>query len=273
KEIAKLIDEYDIIGIVQMENLGVRQLQNIKKKLKGKALIKMAKNSIMKRAISQSKKPGIEKLSDWIQGSCAFIFSKLSGFKLFQFLKENKSKAFAKPGQIAPDDIVIPEGNTGFQPGPMITELNELGLKTKIVKGSIWIAEDTVVVKAGEEIPRKITVLLSKLNIQPMRVGLDLTAIYEDGQIFTKDVLDIDVDEIKAQIQQAYLEALNLSVNAVYPTKDNITQLIAVAAQKATNLVHNADILLPETVGNILAKAKLQAESLYQKIKEKNPEI
>jgi large subunit ribosomal protein L10 len=272
-ELAQLIDQYDIIGIVRMENLGVRQLQGIKKKLKGEALIKMAKNSVMRRAISKSKKENIKDLKEQIQGSTAFIFTKMNGFRLTQFLKENKTKAFAKPGQIAPKDIIIPAGNTGFQPGPMITELNELGLKTKIIKGSIWIDGDTVVVEKGKEIPRKITVLLSKLNIQPMKVGLDVFAVFENGNIFTKDDLDIDVDKIKDHLSQAYLLAYNLSFNISYPTKENISDLVSMAFIQCRNLALNANILTPDTINDILIKAQSQANGLYRELKEKNPKI
>jgi large subunit ribosomal protein L10 len=273
EDLTKLIDGYNIIGFVQMENLSSRQLQIMKQKLKSQTVIKMAKNSIMKRALSRSDKPNIKNLLDLIQGSIAFVFTKMSGFELFNFLKENKTKAFAKPGAIAPKDIIIPAGNTGFQAGPMITELNEMGLKTKIVKGSIWIAEDTIVAKKGEEIPRKITILLSKLNIQPMLVGLDLSAIYEEGRIFRREDLDIDVSKVELQIQEIYSSAFNLSVNIAYPTKENISQLISVAFIEGNNLAQNIEIILPETISDIIAKAQHQANYLSQKIKEKNPDI
>lgn len=273
QDLIKLIDKHSIIGLVQMENMGLKQLQGIKKKLKGLAVIKMAKNNLIKRAISNSGKPGLEKLSDYIKGSTALIFSELNGFKLTQFLKSNKSKAFAKPGSIAQNDIIIPSGNTGFQPGPMITELNEMGLKTKIVSGSIWIAENTVVAKTGEEISRKLATLLSRLNIQPMTVGLELVAVYDNGSIYEKIDLDINVNEVMSQFNQAYNQAYNLSVNVAYPTKENIIQLLTKSQMEAINLAKNAAIMIPETIGDMLLKAQVEANSIYKIVKDKDPNI
>ncbi|MEM2109985.1 MAG: 50S ribosomal protein L10 [Candidatus Odinarchaeota archaeon] len=273
QDLIKLINKYNIIGLMRMENIGLKQLQNIKKKLKGLATIKMAKNSVIKLALVNSGKPGLEKLAEHIKGPTAIILSEINGFKLMQFIKENKSKAYAKPGMKADTDIIIPAGNTGFQPGPMITELNDMGLKTKIVSGTIWIAQDTLVVRAGEEISRKIALLLTRLNIQPVSVGLDLTAVFENGLIFAKTDLDINVEEIKNQLQQAYTYAYNLSFNIAYPMKENIYQLISKAYTEAYNLSRNAKIILPETVGEILLSAQNEADTLYNIVRERNPNI
>jgi large subunit ribosomal protein L10 len=256
-----------------MENIGLKQVQNIKKKLKGLGIIKMAKNSTIRLSLINSGKPGLAKLAEYIKGPTALIFSEINGFKLMKFIKENKTKAYAKAGMKAESDIIIPAGNTGFQPGPMITELNELGLKTKVVSGTIWIAQDTTIVKAGEEISRKIAQLLVKLNIQPVSIGLELTAVYESGLILTKSDLDIDVEDIKNKIQQAYVSTYNLSLNIGYPTKENITQLILKAYMEAYNLTRNSKIILPETIEELLLTAHNEANTLYNTLKEINPNI
>ncbi len=273
QELIKLINKYNIIGLIKMENIGLKQVQNIKKKLKGLAVIKMAKNSSIRLALVNSGKPGLDKLAEYIKGPTALIFSEISSFKLMKIIKENKTKSYAKAGMKAETDIVIPAGNTGFQPGPMITELNELGLKTKIVSGSIWIAQDTTVVKAGEEISRKIALLLTKLNIQPISVGLDLTAVFDNGIILEKTDLDIDVEDIKNKIKQAYTTTYNLSVNIAYPIKENITQLITKAYMEAYNLSRNTKLILPETLGELLLTAQNEANTLYNALKERNPNI
>ncbi len=273
QELIKLINKYNIIGLIKMENIGLKQVQNIKKKLKGLALIKMAKNSTIRLALLNSGKPGLEKLAEYIKGPTALIFSEINGFKLMKFIKENKTKTYAKPGMKAETDIVIPEGNTGFQPGPMITELNELGLKTKIVSGSIWITQNTTIVKAGEEISRKVALLLTKLNIQPVSVGLDLTTVYDNGVVYNKSDLDIDIEDIKNKIKQAYISTYNLSLNIAYPIEENIVQLISKAYMEAYNLSRNSKIILPDTLGELLLTVENEVNILYNTLKERNPNI
>ena len=228
EQLANYIEEYDVVGLVKMEELSVKQVQDIRKKLRGEAIIKMAKNRLMKRAIEKTKgkKKNIEKLINEIEGTIAFLFVNKDPFEIASFLNKNKTKAPAKPGNIPAQDIVIPEGNTGFPPGPMITELGDLGLKTRIRSGTIWISEDKVMVKEGEEVPRKVALLLSKLGITPMEVGLTLHAAYQDGTIFTSEDLITDIERIIGQIRMAYAEATNLSISMAWPTSDNISNLL-----------------------------------------------
>ncbi|MFX0068192.1 MAG: 50S ribosomal protein L10 [Promethearchaeota archaeon] len=264
-QLAKYIEDYDVVGLVKMEELSVKQVQDIRKKLRGEAIIRMAKNRLMKRAIEKTKgsKKNIEKLMDKIEGTTAFLFINKDPFEIARFLNKNKTKAPAKPGNIPSQDIVIPEGNTGFPPGPMITELGDLGLKTKIKSGTIWIAEDKVMVKKGEEVPRKVALILSKLGVTPMEVGLTLHAAYQDGAIFTSGDLITDIERIFDQIRMAYAEAMNLSVSMAYPTSDNVSILLQKASMEINNLSANAQLFIPGLIERSLSRAEAEANALY----------
>ncbi|MHA1238179.1 MAG: 50S ribosomal protein L10 [Candidatus Odinarchaeia archaeon] len=275
EQLVDLINKYKVISLTRMGEIGGKQLQELREKLRGQAVIRMAKNTLMKIALDKAdkKKKGISKLKEYIEGSVGFIFTNLNPFKLNWFLKKNRAPAPAKPGNIAPKDIVIPAGNTGFPPGPMITELSELGLKTKVQSGTIWIAKDTVVAKKGEVLSRRLTVLLSRLGIKPMEVGLDLIAAYEDGIIYGAEDIDIDLESFREQFKEAYTEAFNLAFNAAYPTSETIPHLLTKAYLDAKNLAINAEIYAPEVINDLIAKAEAQASTLLNKIKGIKPEI
>lgn len=266
EQLANYIEEYDVVGLVKMEELSVKQVQDIRKKLQGEAIIKMAKNRLMKRAIEKAKgkKKNIEKLIDAIEGTIAFLFINKDPFEIASFLNKNKTKAPAKPGNIPSQDIIIPEGNTGFPPGPMITELGDLGLKTRIRSGTIWIAEDRVMVKEGEEVPRKVALLLSKLGITPMEVGLTLHAAYQDGTIFTSEDLITDIERIISQVRMAHAEATNLSISMAWPTSDNISTLLQKASMEIRNLSAKAQIFVPGLLEGSLSRAEAEADALYK---------
>src|SRR3989338_4472753 len=195
--LAKLMQEYPIIGAVNMENLPAPQLQVMRSKLRGSVEMVMTKRRLIKIGIEQvkSKKPGIEKLEQYLYGMPALLFTKGNPFSLSRTLRQNKSPAPAKGGQTAPRDIIIPAGPTPFAPGPVIGEFGAIGIKAGVEGGKVAVKADTVVARAGEKIKPKVAEILTRLGIQPMEVGLDLVAVFENGIIYTKDILSVDDKE------------------------------------------------------------------------------
>jgi len=270
EELAKLIKHYPVVGIVNMENIPARTLQKMRAKLRGEVLIKMSKKSIMRHAIEKAarEEKSLEALKDKLQGQPAFIFSKINSFKLYKILEENKVPAPAKPNSIAPKDIVVPKGETPFAPGPILGELQALGIKTEIKGGKIAVKEDTVVAKAGDVIDARLANILSRLGIEPMEVGLDLIAAYEDGTVFLPDVLKVDEEQVKAEIALAYQQAVNLSINSGFLTKETAPLAIAKAYREAFALALEAAIPEPEVIDQLLARAHLQMLSLASKLSD-----
>jgi len=268
----ELINQYDVICLASMNKLGARQLQSIRKKLAGKITIRMTKNRLFKIAALQSNKKGIQDFINEIRGSTSYIFTDMNPFKLQIFLSENKVEAPAKAGDIAPKDIIVPEGNTGFPPGPMISEFKKVGIDSMVKQGSIYIKKDTVVAKKGEEISRMLALVLSRLNINPMEIGLNLYAAYDNGIILRESDLDINLEKTMEQIQTAISNALSLSIEIAFPTSENITLLIQKAHMAAKSLVLSAGIITKDTIPDLLAKAYGNALSLSNKILEVNPE-
>tara|TARA_Y100000310_G_scaffold335162_1_gene416526 strand:+ start:1713 stop:2570 length:858 start_codon:yes stop_codon:yes gene_type:complete len=265
KELVQLIDEYPIIGLVDMENLPSPQLQKMKRQLKGQVIVRMAKARLIKIAFDKSKKEDISKVTERIRGMPALLFTKDNPFKLFKTLQASKSSAPAKAGQTAPTDVVIPEGKTPFAPGPIIGELGQLGIKTGVEEGKVAVKVAKTVVKEGEQFDAKTAEILTRLNILPMEVGLNIVTVYEDGTLFDRKTLDIDEEAYVADLQRLHNEAMNLAVKIGYASKDTIKHLILKAHRDATALADGKDILTSENVGRVLAKAEAQANALKNK--------
>jgi len=262
--LVNLIKEYPIIGVVNMENLPAPQLQTMRAQLRGKFFITMTKRRLIKLAFENTKsnKKGIEKLEPHLGGEPALIFTKENPFKLSRTLQKSKSPAPAKPGQTAPRDIMVSKGATSFAPGPIIGELAMAGIKAGVEGGKVAIKEDTVVVKAGEKIKPKTAEILARLGVQPMEVGLDLVAVFENGIIYGRDVLSIDDNEYRNRLSNAARWAFNLANYAAYPTKENIKLLIGKAYNDSKSLGVAQNIFDAEIIDILLGKAEQQMLSL-----------
>lgn len=259
-----LINEYPLIAAVNMENLPGKQLQNMREQLRGKVVIRMTKRRVLNKAFeaAEKQKPGISKLSEHLRGMPALLFTKDNPFSLFKTLKKNQSNAPIKAGQTAPNDLVVPAGPTGFAPGPIIGELGGFGIKSGIENGKVVVKADSVVAKAGDIVSSELAGVLTRLGIEPMKVGLDLIAAFEDGEIVGRDVLDIDEEAYKNNIILAATQATNLSFNAAIPTTDTISMLLSTAAADALALALDRDILTDATAKRTIGKAGTHAATL-----------
>ncbi len=266
EKLVKLTEEYPVIGVVNINNIPAAQMQKMRRELKDKAVFIVGKNRLIKIAFEKSPRENLEELSKFIEGQTGVIFTKINAFKLAKLMEKTKTKAPAKGGEIAPEDIVVPAGETPFKPGPIISELQKAGLPAAVQKGKIVIRKDTVVVKKGEVISRDVAQVLTKLEIYPMTVGLDLRAAYEDGTVFPKDILQVDTEKVYGDVVNAIQYAINLSVNAAWPTTLTMPIIIGNAYRKALNLAVNAGIVTKETAEMILAKAYMNMLSLASTI-------
>jgi large subunit ribosomal protein L10 len=256
-EFTKLMEEYPIIGVVNMTSLPTKQLQNMRAQLRETVVLRMTKRRLIKKAIeaAKAKRPGIEKLEEHMKGMPAMIFTKNNPFALYKKLEKNKSSAPAKAEQEAPKDIQVKAGPTGFAPGPIIGELGAFGIKAGIENGKVIIKADTVVAKEGEVINQQLAAILSRLGIEPMEIGLDLRAVFEEGNIYTSKVLAIDEDEYKDNITMAAAWALNLAVEATYPTKETTPMLVQKAFREAKGVAVEQGIMSKDLAEDILTKA------------------
>jgi large subunit ribosomal protein L10 len=268
-ELAKLMKDYPIIGIANMENMPTPQLQKIRAQIRGNVVLTMSKKTLITLAIEKAKKdkPGIENLEQFLSGMPALMFTKENPFKLYNMLNKKKTPAPAKAGQVAPKDIIIEAGPTPFAPGPIIGELSMIGVKSGVDSGKVAIKQDSVVAKKGERIKPKVAEILTRLGIKPMEIGLDLVATFENGILFTKDVLFIDEKEFESKVVTSHTWAVNLAVEAGYPTKEIIGIIFSKALNDAKALAISECIVADGVMEDLIAKAEREMLGVKEEAK------
>jgi large subunit ribosomal protein L10 len=267
EEISNLLKGYRIIGIASLQKVRAAQLQEFKKNLADKVFMIVLKNTLMKLAIENcEERVDLKKLEEYMTGSNVFMFTDLNPFKLALILERGKVKTTAKSGDIAAFDVVVPAGNTGQPPGPIISQLNAVGLPTRIESGSVWINKDTLVVKKGEEINERLASILSKLGIKPVETGLALTAVFDEGLIITQKQLKLDVEATTKDFANAHAESFGLSLSISYPTGENIVTLLQIANRQAHALSMGAAIPTRETIEDLLRKAHAEMLGLSSRV-------
>jgi len=267
-EFTELVNSYPVIGVVDMENLPTAQLQKMREQLRDKVVIRMTKRRLINIILNNAKekKNGIEEMKNYLNGMPALLFTKDDPFILAKTLKKSMSTAPAKPGQVAPKDIVVTAGPTPFSPGPVISELASAGIKTAIENGKIVVKSDTVVVKKGEKVSQAIAGILTRLGIEPMEVGLNLIAVYDNGTIFAKDVLEIDEEEFMGKIKTAHNSAIGLALELSFLTKETTEMMISKAFREAKSLALSQNIMADGVKEDIMAKANKEMLALKSKL-------
>ncbi|MCX6682671.1 MAG: 50S ribosomal protein L10 [Methanoregula sp.] len=265
-EIKKNAGKYTLVGLVDMYGIPAAQVQQIRRNLRGKAVIRVTRNTLIAHALGEmgGKVTG---LSKYVSGHSAMIFSNDNPFRLFKQLEKTKTKMAAKAGETAPQDIVVEKGPTSFKPGPIVGELQQAGIPAAIEGGKVKIRETRTIVKKGAVISPKVADVMIKLNIKPMDVGLALQAAFYQGDVYEPSVLAIDETAILAQIQLAGQQAFNLSLNAAIPTKDTIAMILTKAVREARGLAVEACIYEKDAIDAIIGKAQKESIALKSIVK------
>jgi large subunit ribosomal protein L10 len=264
-EVEKLLETmkgYEVIGVVSIHKMPGRQLQDIKNLLKGKAVIRVAKKSLISLAFEKSGIEGIKQLEEKLHGETAIILTSSNPFKIYKEISKIKSPASAKVGDIALNDIEIKAGPTDLAPGPAITALQKAGLKTKVDAGKIAVMTDKIVLKKGEKVNPDLVTVFAMLKMQPMEIGLNLTAVLEKGVVYDKDVLAIDDEAYSRMISEAITSMVNLSVFIGYPTKETVEIMIQKAFREMKNIGVEANLMEKDVIEDVIAKAQREANAL-----------
>jgi large subunit ribosomal protein L10 len=238
----------------------------IRKILANDAKIIMVKNRLAVKALLEAGIKGVDKLIKELEGQNLLIFTNMNPFKLQMLLEKNKVYLPAKGGDVASEDIVVPAGNTGLAPGPILSEFREAKIPTKIEEGTVWIAKDTVVARAGETISMKLASILSKLGIKPIKAGISIYLVLEDGLIYTSNDLKLNIEEYRKSLEEAYSNAIILAVNSAYPTKESIGIIIAKAYTNALALTLNSAYPAKEVINELLMLANAHADILAKRL-------
>ena len=271
QQLLELPKKNNVIALVRMEKVRASQLLPLRKKLQGEVEIFSVKDKVARLALEKAGVTGVDKFIDKLEGQCLFMFTNMSPFKLNVLLGKNKVMLFARGGDNASMDVVIPPKNTGIAPGPMLTDFKENNIPTKIDQGTIWIMKETVPVKKGEPISEKLAGLLTKLDIKAIEAGIVLNSALEEGLVYQQEEMIIDVEKFRNDLAQAHQQAVSLSIEAAYITADNIEQILAKAAQSARSVSTEAGYMTEDTKEQILQKAHGQAQGVASKAKDYTP--
>lgn len=272
QQIQELPNKYKVIALVRMEKVRSSQLLPLRKKFKGEVEIISIKDKVAQKSLSTLKIPGIEKLAEKLVGQCVLMFTNMSPIKLNILLGKNKIMMAARGGDKASIDVVIKAGNTGITPGPILTDFKESGVSTKIDQGTIWITKDSVAAKKGDTITTKLATLLSKLDVKPVEAGIVLNSALEDKIVYNQDELTVDLEKYRTAFAQAHQEALSLSIEIGYVTKENVNIILSRAAQQARSLAIESGFLTDDTKETTIQRAHGQAKSLSGKLKNYSPQ-
>lgn len=267
-EIIRLLNDFKYIIVADLIGLRSSEIQEIRKIVRNYGILKVAKNNLVKIAIEKKFGKQIrDKIDKLLTNQNCFIFTNINPYELYLILEKNKIYSAAQPGMKAPIDIIVPAGNTGLTPGPILSKFSKLKVPTKIEEGSVWIAKDTIVAKQGTEITKEIVELLNLLNIKPISKTLNLKFAFDGRNIIEKIVLDIE--EIRKEIIDAYNNALKIALNNALPVKETLPALILSAQMNSIKLLQNMVLPEKESLSFNLIKAQMLAKYLLDKLNVK----
>ena len=271
QQLQELPKKYKVLALVRMEKVRASQILPLRKKLREDVEFVSIKDKVAQKALENLDVTGIKDIVSKLTGQCLFMFTNMSPFKLNVLLAKNKIMLPARGGDIASIDVVVPAKNTGIAPGPMLTEFKNAKIPTKIDQGTIWITKDTIPAKKGEVISEQLAALLGKMDIKPVEAVIVLESALEEGLVYAKEDMVIDVEQFAQELVQAHQEAISLSIEIAYVTPENVEHILAKAAQSARSVSVESGFLTDETKEQVLQKGQGQAQALARKAKDYTP--
>jgi len=246
-KLVQLFDEYPKCFMVEADNVGSKQMQQIRMSLRGHAVVLMGKNTMMRKAIRGhlAQNPKLEQLLPHIVGNVGFVFTKEELVDIRDMLLENKVKAPARAGAIAPLDVTVPAQNTGL--GPEKTSFFQaLNIPTKITKGTIEIIADVKLIRTGDKVGMSDSTLLNMLGISPFTYGLIVRKVYDSGTVFDPAILDITEDDLRARFMAGVRNVAAVSLKIGYPNIASVPHSIVNGMKNCIALAAATDITFKE---------------------------
>lgn len=227
EKLSELLQKYPTIFIVNVDNVGSNQMHQIRVALRGKGVVLMGKNTMVRRALRTilAQNPQFERLLPHVKGNIGFVFTSSDMKEVRELIVANKVAAPARAGAFAPKDVTVPAGNTGMEPGKT-SFFQALGIPTKIARGTIEIVSDVKVVVAGTRVGSSEATLLNMLNISPFTYGMTVVQIYDSGNTFAPEVLDIDESVLTDRFMTGIKTIACLSLAIKFPTIVSISHTL-----------------------------------------------
>ncbi|KAG8936066.1 ribosomal protein P0 (A0) (L10E) [Tulasnella sp. 419] len=256
-KLKQLIETYPSIFLVNVDNVGSNQMHQIRVALRGRGVVLMGKNTMVRRALRSvlSEFPQFERLLPYVKGNIGFVFTSGDLKDVRETIVANKVAAPARAGAFAPKDVTVPAGNTGMEPGKT-SFFQALGIPTKIARGTIEIVSDVKVVTAGTRVGPSEATLLNMLNISPFTYGMTVIQIFDNGNIFSSEVLDVDEKELIDRFLTGIKTIASISLALNYPTLVSVTHSLVnayknlLAVSIATEYTFDGSEVIKERLAN-----------------------
>ncbi len=276
RELTDLLKKYRTVLIVDLSKTPTSRLQRLRRKMETKfgdhVKLRVTKNTLFRIAMKQA---GLDPtpLEGYLTGTNLFIFTDLNPFHLALEINKIRTTAPAKPGDVTETEIILPSGDTGLKPGPIMSVFGKLKVPIRVQGGTIWIAKDTIVAKPGDTISAELASILQKLGIEPIEVKLKLKAAYDNGVVIPAEQLLLDLEEYRKQVQEAILGALWVGVEIAYPEPDVMKLAIPVAVKRAFAVAAESGFVTPDTAEYVLHTAIARAMSIVAALGDKAKEL
>jgi large subunit ribosomal protein LP0 len=242
-KIIQLLDDYNSIFVVGVDNVGSNHLQKIRQTLRGDAVVLMGKNTMMRKAIRTNleKNAALESLLPLLKGNVGFVFTNADLSTVRNKIGALKVAAPAKAGTLAPNDVIVPKGNTGMEPS-QTGFLQALNIPSKINKGQIEITSDVHLIKAGAKVGSSEATLLTKLNIKPFSYGMIVQYVYDSGAVYEPSVLDLTDEDLLGKFRAGVNNIAALSLEIGVPTIASLPHSLVNGFKNVIALALHTDI-------------------------------
>ena len=253
-DLEAMLNSGSTLAVIDIHGVPAGSMIGMRESLRGDMEIRVAKKQLMRIAWKNAglEEADLETLFESAVQPAIVSTSKMNSFNLFTELKKTEAGRAAKPGDIAPHDIIVEKMDTGMPPGPIVGELNSVGIPAKIMKGSVQIQKTTTVLSAGDVFEGDMGMMLSKIGINPIVTGLRLCGSLEDGVLFAPETLDIDYEQFNTDVISYAAGAFNLACNIAWFTKQTMPTLLAKASSEALavalEISHESETTMPHLV-------------------------
>ena len=260
-DLVTLLNSGDTIAVIDIHGVPAGAMIGMRSTLRDSMNIQVAKKRLMRIAWENAgnNSEDLETLFQGVVQPALVSTSAMNSFELFSELKKTEAGRAAKPGDVAPHQIVVEKMDTGMAPGPIVGELNSVGIPAKIMGGSVQIQKRTVVLEEGEVFEGDMGMMLSKIGINPIVTGLRLCGTLEDGVVFAPSTLDLDLEQFESDLISYGAGAFNLACNITWFTSQTMPTLIAKASGEALAVALEAAVVTADTLPHLIGRANLAA--------------
>ena len=256
-----LLNSGETLAVIDIHGVPAGAMIGMRATLRDNMKIQVAKKQLMRLAWEQAgnNSEDLDSLFQGVVQPALVSSSTMNSFEMFSELKKTEAGRAAKPGDIAPHEIVVEKMDTGMPPGPIVGDLNSVGIPAKIMGGSVQIQKRTVILQEGDVFEGEMGMMLSKIGINPIVTGLRLCGTLEGGTVFAPSTLDLDLEQFESDLISYGAGAFNLACNITWFTSQTMPTLIAKASGEALAVALEAAVATADTIPHLIGRANMSA--------------